>query len=603
MARENRPCSPPLRAGGPLDAAVAALPALPALPEVGLLGSLALFFTPGALFCVYCFIRGKGDFSDGFAASLTDISQGYLQPNTGGENIPVSNGELSDLTGDAPLFTFLYKWFLEFGGVYKLAFGPKAFIVVSDPLVVRHLLKDNAMGYDKGVLAEILEPIMGEGLIPAGLEVWKKRRRAVSPGFHREYINRMTEMFAECANRSVAELELAIREEDGGERDGATVQNMEKTFLNVALDIIGLAVFNYDFGSFTEESPVIEAVYGVLQEAEHRSTTYIPYWDLPLASVLVPRQRAFRADMKVISKCLDDLILQATETRQETDVEALQNRDYGSVQDPSLLRFLVDARGEDATTKQLRDDLMTMLIAGHETTAAVLTWTLFQLMQNPEEMRKVVDEVEEVLGGRTASMQDCKELKRMQYALTESMRLYPQPPILIRRALADDTLPGGLEGDPGGYPIGKGTDLFISVWNLHRSPKLWDDPMEYRPDRWEKPVADRFQEKWKGYRPEENSGLYPNEVSTDYGFIPFGGGARKCIGDQFAFLEALVILSKMLQNFEFELAVPVEDVGMATGATIHTANGLMTRVRKRASSRRATEDGAVPQEIGSSSAA
>ena len=185
----------------------------------------------------------------------------------------------------------------------------------------------------------------------------------------------------------------------------------------------------------------------------------------------------------------------------------------------------------------------------------------------------------------------------MQYALTESMRLYPQPPILIRRALADDTLPGGLEGDSEGYPIGKGTDLFISVWNLHRSPKLWDDPMEYRPDRWEKPVTDRFQEKWKGYRPEENSGLYPNEVSTDYGFIPFGGGARKCIGDQFAFLEALVILSKMLQKFEFELAVSPDAVGMATGATIHTANGLSTRVRKRKEAAQTAEAGAAAKEV------
>ena len=553
---------------------------------------MGLFFTPGALFLVYCVVRGKGDFNDGFAQALTDISQGYLQPNTGGDTIPVSEGAMSDLTGDEPLFTFLYDWFLDYGGVFKLAFGPKAFIVVSDPLVVRHLLKDNAMGYDKGVLAEILEPIMGEGLIPAGLELWKKRRRAVSPAFHREWINRMVGMFGDCADRSVEELDREI--EKGG---GEAVNNMEKTFLSVALDIIGLGVFNYDFGSFTEESPVIEAVYGVLKEAEHRSTTYIPYWDLPLASVLVPRQRAFRADMKIISDSLDELIRQAAESREEADVEALQNRDYANVQDPSLLRFLVDARGEDASAKQLRDDLMTMLIAGHETTAAVLTWTLFQLMQHPDEMRRVVEEIDSVLGGRTASMQDCKDLTRAQYALTESMRLSPQPPILIRRALADDTLPGGLEGDPAGYPIGKGTDLFISVWNLHRSPKLWDEPNEYRPSRWEQPVQDRFQDKWKGYRPEENAGLYPNEVSTDYGFIPFGGGARKCIGDQFAFLEALVILSKMLQKFEFELAVPPDQVGMATGATIHTAHGLPTRVRKRAAAPQAAGVGAGAQEV------
>jgi hypothetical protein len=126
---------------------------------------------------VWATYLGKGNLGDGLSKALTLVSQGYFQPDVGGENIPSATGELSDLAGDEPLFKALYQWFIDNGGVFKLAFGPKAFIVVSDPVVARHLLKENAFNYDKGVLAEILEPIMGKGLIPADLETWKPRRR------------------------------------------------------------------------------------------------------------------------------------------------------------------------------------------------------------------------------------------------------------------------------------------------------------------------------------------------------------------------------------------------------------------------------------------
>jgi len=146
-----------------------------ALPAAA--GSLALFLTPGALALVWAAFLGKGNVGDGLSKALTLVSQGYFQPDVGGANIPSATGELSDLAGDEPLFKALYQWFIDNGGVFKLAFGPKAFIVVSDPVVARHLLKENAFNYDKGVLAEILEPIMGKGLIPADLETWKPRRR------------------------------------------------------------------------------------------------------------------------------------------------------------------------------------------------------------------------------------------------------------------------------------------------------------------------------------------------------------------------------------------------------------------------------------------
>jgi cytochrome P450 len=321
-------------------------------------------------------------------------------------------------------------------------------------------------------------------------------------------------------------------------------------------------------------------------EAEHRSTFYIPYWNVPLLRALVPRQRAFARDMAVIDATLDDLISRARATRSEDDLEALQARDYSQVKDPSLLRFLVDMRGEDATDKQLRDDLMTMLIAGHETTAAVLTWALFSVAQAPEVEAKLLAEIDAAVGDREPSIDDLKAMPYVRATLAESLRMYPQPPLLIRRALAPDTLPPGLNGDPNGYPIGKGADLFISVWNLHRSPHLWKDPDTFRPERFEEVYTnDAFGGKWAGYQPEAGRGaLYPNEVASDFAFIPFGGGARKCVGDQFALFEATVAFAMLLRRFTFRLAATPQEIGMATGATIHTANGMLMTVERRGGS-------------------
>jgi cytochrome P450 family 97 subfamily B polypeptide 3 len=280
-----------------------------AMLSTGSLVGLGLFLTPGASALVYAYFKGKGNMKDGLSRLLTEVSQGYFQPNVGGENVPVALGELSDLAGDEPLFKALYKWFIESGGVFKLEFGPKAFIVVSDPVVVRHILRENAYNYDKGVLAEILEPIMGKGLIPADIETWKVRRRQIVPSFHKAYLEASLAMFGRCTEQTVAKLGAAV-DAAAAQGQDAGVVDMESEFLSLGLDIIGLGVFNYDFGSITSESPVIKAVYGVLKEAEHRSTFYIPYWNIPIAKYVVPRQVAFyrgtsrRANSSDIGYCM-----------------------------------------------------------------------------------------------------------------------------------------------------------------------------------------------------------------------------------------------------------------------------------------------------------
>ncbi|KAK6238553.1 hypothetical protein QUC31_004022 [Theobroma cacao] len=495
-------------------------------------------------------------------------------------SMPVAEGAVSDLFGQ-PLFFSLYDWFLEHGSVYKLAFGPKAFVVVSDPIVARHILRENAFSFDKGVLADILEPIMGKGLIPADLDTWKQRRRVIAPGFHALYLEAMVKVFTDCSERSTLKFENLLDGEHscGGE---AIELDLEAEFSSLALDIIGLGVFNYDFGSITKESPVIKAVYGTLFEAEHRSTFYIPYWKIPLARWVVPRQRKFQYDLKIINDCLDGLIRNAKESREEADVEKLQQRDYLNIKDASLLRFLVDMRGADVDDRQLRDDLMTMLIAGHETTAAVLTWAVFLLAQNPSKIRKAQAEIDSVLGQGRPTFESVKKLEYIRLIVVEALRLYPQPPLLIRRALKADVIPGGYKGDKDGYKIPAGTDIFLSVYNLHRSPYFWDQPHDFVPERFLVEKKSEGIEGWAGFDPSRSPGaLYPNEIISDFAFLPFGGGPRKCIGDQFALMESTVALAMLLQKFDVELKGSPESVELVTGATIHTKNGMWCKLRKR----------------------
>merc|ERR1740121_2124838 len=232
----------------------------------------------------------------------------------------------------------------------------------------------------------------------------------------------------------------------------------------------------------------------------------------------------------MMENILTDLINKAILTRKEASIEELEDR---TTDDPSLLRFLVDMRGDDISSKQLRDDLMTMLIAGHETTAAMLTWTLFELSQNIPCLLEIQEEIRQVLGTKKRpDYDDIIKMKKLLYALTEALRLYPEPPVLIRRSRTEDTLPPG-GADLGNIKILRGTDIFISTWNLHRSPELWEDPETFDPTRWERKFTNPSVKGWEGYNPDKifSNSLYPNEQSADYAFLPFGGGQKRCSDD------------------------------------------------------------------------
>ncbi|GIL65093.1 hypothetical protein Vafri_18867 [Volvox africanus] len=480
----------------------------------------------------------------GRAIARTLAELGRRWRSDAAKRMPEARGDIREIVGQ-PVFVPLYKLFLVYGKIFRLSFGPKSFVIISDPAYAKQILMTNADKYSKGLLSEILDFVMGTGLIPADGEVWKARRRAVVPALHRKYVASMVHMFGDCTLHGTSTLDRVVA-------SGESI-DMENYFSRLALDIIGKAVFNYDFDSLTHDDPVIQAVYTVLREAEHRSTAPLAYWNIPGVNVLVPRQRRCQEALKIVNTTLDGLIYKCKQLVDEEDMEF--GDEFLSDRDPSILHFLV-ASGDEISSKQLRDDLMTLLIAGHETTAAVLTWTLYTLAAHPEATEAIRREVDEVLGDRTPTVEDIKSLRFTTRVINEAMRLYPQPPVLIRRALQDDKFDQ--------YVVPAGSDLFISVWNLHRSPTLWDDPERFKPER---------------FGPLD--GPIPNEITENFSYLPFGGGRRKCIGDQFALFEALVALAMLLRRYDFVLDTSKPPVGMTTGATIHTTSGLHMHVKKR----------------------
>ncbi|KAK6140035.1 hypothetical protein DH2020_026251 [Rehmannia glutinosa] len=423
-------------------------------------------------------------------------------------NIPIASAKLedvSDLLGGA-LFLPLFKWMNEYGPIYRLAAGPRDFVIVSDPAIAKHVLRNYGTKYAKGLVAEVSEFLFGSGFAIAEGSLWTVKSmliigkaEAVVPSLHKKYLSIIVErVFCRCAEQLVEKLKPDVL-------NGSAV-NMEEKFSQLTLDVIGLSVFNYNFDSLTTNSPVIEAVYTALKEAELRSTDLLPYWKA--------------------AKCREIV---------ETEGERISEEEYVNDADPSILRFLLASR-EEVSSTQLRDDLLSMLVAGHETTGSVLTWTAYLLSKDPSSQRKAQEEVDRVLQGRLPTYEDIKNLKFLTRCINESMRLYPHPPVLLRRAQVADVLPG-----------------------TTRSILVWERADDFVPERFnlDSPI--------------------PNETNTDFRFIPFSGGPRKCVGDQFALLEAIVALAVFLQHLNFEL-IPDQNIGMTTGATIHTTNHVKMHV-------------------------
>jgi carotene epsilon-monooxygenase len=483
----------------------------------------------------------------------------------GNSEIPVADAKLEDITGllGGGLFQPLFKWMKEAGPVYLLPTGPvTSYVVVSDPDCIKQILFNYGSKYIKGTIAEAGEFLFGLGVALQENEAWKIRRKAVAPSLHRRYVEAMVDRcFGPCAERMVELVEQTV-DADGGEKKRV---NMESKFSQAALDIIGISVFNYDFKALTSAAPVIQATYTALKEVETRSMDLLPTWRLPepFLRVVSPRQKnaqdAVTVIQEVTTKLVDDCKRMVEEEEKVGGAEVWA-RDYLNDSNPSVLRYLIAAR-EEVSSTQLRDDLLSLLVAGHETTASVLTWGTYELLkpENAEQLRLLRAELDEVLGTKPfPTYEDMTKMPYLERCFHESMRLYPQPPVYTRRAVVEDVLPKNL----GVVPAGQ--DILVSIYNLHRSPESWGpDSQVFEPMRFG-PLA-------LGQ---------PNELNTGYRYTPFSAGPRRCPGDKFAVLEGMAIWAVLFRRLDLTL-VKGHDVVMTSGATIHTRDGMLVDAKRR----------------------
>ena len=483
----------------------------------------------------------------------------------GNSEIPVADAKLEDITGllGGGLFQPLFKWMKEAGPVYLLPTGPvTSYVVVSDPDCIKQILFNYGSKYIKGTIAEAGEFLFGLGVALQENEAWKIRRKAVAPSLHRRYVEAMVDRcFGPCAERMVELVEQTV-DADGGEKKRV---NMESKFSQAALDIIGISVFNYDFKALTSAAPVIQATYTALKEVETRSMDLLPTWRLPepFLRVVSPRQKnaqdAVTVIQEVTTKLVDDCKRMVEEEEKVGGAEVWA-RDYLNDSNPSVLRYLIAAR-EEVSSTQLRDDLLSLLVAGHETTASVLTWGTYELLkpENAEQLRLLRAELDEVLGTKPfPTYEDMTKMPYLERCFHESMRLYPQPPVYTRRAVVEDVLPKNL----GVVPAGQ--DILVSIYNLHRSPESWGPNSQvFEPMRFG-PLA-------LGQ---------PNELNTGYRYTPFSAGPRRCPGDKFAVLEGMAIWAVLFRRLDLTL-VKGHDVVMTSGATIHTRDGMLVDAKRR----------------------
>ncbi|HIA12895.1 MAG TPA: cytochrome P450 [Flavobacteriales bacterium] len=375
------------------------------------------------------------------------------------------------------------------------------------PEYVQHVLQENNKNFYKSVKYKFLKLFLGQGLLTSEGEFWLKQRRLAQPAFHKHKIASFAETMTGDASDMMAEWEKGIEK-------GNDVVDMHREMMALTLRIVGKTLLSKDLKTSSID---IDTSLGYLIADIFKRVHSV--FDIPLW-VPIPRNIGFKKARKV----LDDVINKIIDDR-------LSGAETGaclSDRQEDLLSMLIGAEDEDTGEKmpkeQLRDEVMTIFVAGHETTANALTWTLYLLSTHSSVMTKLKAELDEVLDGRTPGLEDSRSLKYTTQVIEESMRLYPPAWIIERTAIGDDKI--------GDYEISKGDQMIMSPYVMHRDPKYWKEPNTFDPERFS----------------EEGS-----KERDRYCYFPFGGGPRYCIGANFAMLEMQLVLASICQNYSFSV--------------------------------------------------
>lgn len=392
-------------------------------------------------------------------------------------------------------------FFLRMGRMHphivQLNLGVREMMLVSHPEQVKYILQENNKNYAKGY--DKARPVLGNGLVTAEGEEWRQERRMMQPAFNHASLVALMPLMVAATQDALADWQLRSA--------GGHPLDMAREWMMLTQTIIVRTMFSADLGGRADQ--IADAFATALEYLNSILLSPLPFSEkLP-----TPLNRRFRAAMRY----LDGVIHEFIAARRARPSE---RRD--------LLAMLMEARdsetGQVMSEQQMRDEIMTIFLAGHETTATLLAWTTLLLGQHPNEEARVREEFERELAGDTASSESMSRLSYTRQVFEESLRLYPPAWMFARKLIADDEI--------GGCHVPAGTMITLSPYVTQRMEEFWPEPERFDPGR---------------FAPEHASGRAP------YAWFPFGGGPRLCIGKPFAMMEAALLLSMAMQRFRFKL--------------------------------------------------
>ncbi|MEN4011768.1 MAG: cytochrome P450 [Chloroflexota bacterium] len=415
-----------------------------------------------------------------------------MQLLTGKDLLP----HLSQILKDTP--GFLYTCAQRYGDLVGFALGKTKVFFVNHPDLIRRVLQDNHYNYSKDTIQyNTLATVTGRGLLTSDGEDWLRHRRMEQPAFSRSRLANLDQVILPAVE---AMLNRWQQLPPGSEVD------IDREMMAVTLEVVGKSLFSIDLR--TDAPRLTSAVLTALDHVIYRAQNpfALPDW-LP-----TPRNRAFNRALRQLDRAVFDIVAARR----------------GSEPQDDLLGMLLAARDETGSLalndQQVRDEVITLLIAGHETVASALTWSWLLLAQHAEIAEQVRAEVAQVAAGRTPAHADLERLTLTGQVFSEALRLYPPAWLITRKAIGEDML--------GGQTIPAGALIVISPYVIHRHPQFWEQPELFLPQRF-------------GEGREKNV--------PRYAYIPFGGGPRLCIGNHFAIIEGVLILAAISQRFRLEL--------------------------------------------------
>jgi cytochrome P450 len=365
--------------------------------------------------------------------------------------------------------------------------------------------------------------VLGNGLLLSEGDFWHRQRKLIQPAFHQEKITAYAQIMVDYTQRMLETWS-----------DGQTL-DMHEAMMRLTLGIVAKTLFDADVSHEAED---VDAALAVLMGKFLRQAgmaLLLPTW-VPLPTSQLLKRAVGRLD-KVIYGIIE------------------QRRASGQMSGDLLSAFLQtrDDEGVGMTDRQLHDEIMTLFLAGHETTANVLSWTWLLLGQNPEAEQKLIEELTRVLNGKIPTPSDLPRLVYTDMVLRESMRLYPPVWVIGRRALSSFRL--------GDYEIPANTNMLISQYLMHRDSRYFPDPDRFDPERW-------------------RAGDARAAALPRFAYFPFGGGPRVCIGAAFGMMEAVLLLATIAQKFQIQI-VPGEKVSMQPSVTLRPRNGIPVKLKRR----------------------